>query len=86
MFGGSKTRHEGDVIIESEPFATRIALGPDHLTEITASTVPSLGPSASAKYAGATIANITDGFAGAAPDMGAIVEGRPVPKWGAVRP
>ena len=35
---------------------------------------------------GIEMPNVTDGYAGAAPDMGAIIEGRPPVRWGAVRP
>jgi hypothetical protein len=86
LFGTSTSRHEGDVITVSDPFTSPITLGPDHLTEVGATAPPALSPGVSAKNAGAEIPNITDGHAGAAPDMGAIIEGRPVPRWGATRP
>jgi hypothetical protein len=86
LFGTSTSRHQGDVITVSDPFAAPITLGADHLTEVMATAPPALSPGQSPKNAGAKIPNINDGHAGAAPDMGAIIEGRPVPRWGAIRP
>jgi len=83
LFGSSATRHEGDVITASDPFMPGVVLGSDHLTEIADSPVPTPAAGANVKNAGVEIPNITDGHAGAAPDMGAIIEGRPVPPWGA---
>jgi hypothetical protein len=86
LFGTSTSRHEGDVITVSDPFAAPITLGADHLTEVMTTAVPALTPGASPKNAGVEIPNINDSHAGAAPDMGAIIEGRPAVRWGAVRP
>lgn len=69
----------------SDPFVASITLGADHLAEFTTAAMPALQASASAKNAGVPIANVTDGYTGAAPDMGALIEGRPVPRWGAAR-
>jgi hypothetical protein len=85
LFGTSTSRHEADVITVSDPFGSPITLGPDHLTEVMTSDTPSLAAGSSAKNAGTEIPNITDGYAGAAPDMGAVIDGRPAPKWGATR-
>jgi len=85
LFGTATSRHEGDVTLASEPFATAITLGPDHLTEVSTADVPSLAADTGAKNAGTEVPNVTDGYAGAAPDMGAIIEGRPVPAYGAAR-
>lgn len=71
--------------LAEEPFAAAIALGSDHLTEVTTVDTPALAADAAAKNAGTEVPNVTDGFAGAAPDMGAIIEGRPVPAYGAAR-
>lgn len=86
LFGTSAARHESDVLTESNPFVSMIPLGPDHLTEIATDTSPALHSDASPKNAGVAIPNITDGYSGAAPDMGAIIDGRPPPRWGATRP
>jgi hypothetical protein len=85
LFGTATSRHEGDVTLASEPFASAIMLGPDHLTEVGAADVPSLAADTNAKNAGTEVPNVTDGYSGAAPDMGAIIEGRPVPAFGAAR-
>lgn len=85
LFGTSTSRHEHDILSEENPFVSAIVLGADHLTEYTGNTVPVLSTSAHAKNAGVEIPNITDGHSGSAPDMGAIIEGRVVPRWGAVR-
>lgn len=83
LFGESSARHEADVVIGSDPFDEPVVLGSDHLDDVITDVVPSLAPRARAKGAGIEIPNVTDGFAGAAPDMGAIIEGRPLPTWGA---
>jgi hypothetical protein len=86
LFGTSSSRHEHDLISEANPFVSPITLGADHLTEIMSEAVPTLSSTANAKNSGVEIPNITDGYSGSAPDMGAIIEGRSVPRWGAVRP
>jgi len=86
VFGASTHRHEHDIALASEPFATPIVLGSDHLTEVTATTVPALRPDSPAHQAGTPLPNITDGYSGTAPDMGAIIAGRSIPNWGAKRP
>ncbi len=84
VFGDSTRRHEHDVVTTSDPFIVPVPLGPDHLTLISEeTTAPALAPGGSAKHAGVEIPNVTDGHAGAAPDIGAIIEGRPTPQWGA---
>jgi hypothetical protein len=76
-------RHEHDFITERDPFATDVDLVPDHLTEITTAYTPTLDASSNTKYAGIEIPGITNGYAGSAPDVGALIEGRPIPSWGA---
>lgn len=82
LFGSDSVRHKHDVITVNNPFVPTITLGSDHLTEFTSTPVPSLLPGSSPKNAGFIIPNITDQFNGLAPDMGAIMEGRTLPKWG----
>jgi len=55
-------------------FVARVTLGADHLTE--AQDVAPVGPRAgtSPKNGGVAIPNVTDGFTGAAPDIGAVIE------------
>jgi hypothetical protein len=86
LFGGARRRHEHDVITVSNPFTTNVTLGADHLTEVATATAPALAPGSSPKNAGVAIPNITDGFTGSAPDMGAVIEGRTEPIRGAQRP
>jgi hypothetical protein len=86
LFGASRKRHDGDVITVSDPFTAAVTLGADHLTEITTATAPALAPGSSPKNSGVSIPNVTDGFSGNAPDMGAVIEGRAAPNRGAPRP
>lgn len=83
LFGVSTQRHEHDLIVQPEPFETELPLGADHLTEVTSLFVPTLKAESKPRHAGTAIPNITDGFSGVAPDMGALVEGRAIPAWGA---
>jgi hypothetical protein len=85
VFGTSRHRHDGDVVIGRDPFTSPIPLGADHLVEVTSHFVPVLGAASAARNAGVAIPNVTDGYSGAAPDMGATIGGRPNPAWG-VRP
>jgi hypothetical protein len=86
LFGSSSARHTGDVITVRDPFQSPITLGANHLTEFTAETTAALRSDANVRGAGVALPNITDGFAGSAPDIGAVISGRPVPRWGAMRP
>lgn len=86
LFSASTKRHENDVIAEQDPFVTAVTLGADYLTEFTADPVLTLRAGTAAKGTGVELPNITNGHAGAAPDMGAVIEGRPQPRWGALRP
>jgi len=83
VYGTSRHRHEGDVVIAAEPFTSLVPLGANHLVEVTTQYVPILDAASAARGAGTPIPNITDGYSGAAPDMGAIISGRPTPDWGA---
>jgi hypothetical protein len=85
VFGDSTLRHEHDVVSEENPFASPVTLGADHLTLVTTNEPPALADGVAASGAGVAIPNVTDGFAGAAPDIGAIIEGRPPPQYGAQR-
>ncbi|HEX5136028.1 MAG TPA: hypothetical protein VFY93_03585 [Planctomycetota bacterium] len=83
VFGTSRHRHDGDVVIVAEPFTSPVPLGTDHLVEVTTHYVPILAATSAARNAGIEIPNITDGYSGAAPDAGAMISGRPTPDWGA---
>ena len=82
LFGTSTHRHENDRIVESNPFVENIALGSSYLTQITTFYTPALAPGTAPRGGGVAIPGITDGFSGAAPDMGAIITGRGAPVWG----
>lgn len=83
LFGKSTKRHTKDLIIEANPFAEKVEL-PDLYIEkqVTKPIVPKLADGAKPREAGVAIPGITDGFKGKAPDMGAIITGRPLPVWG----
>lgn len=83
LFGTSTQRHEHDRIVEGEPFEDSVPLGADHSTEVSSLYVPALDASSVARNAGTEIPNITDDYSGSAPDMGAVISGRPTPSWGA---
>jgi hypothetical protein len=78
---GTSQRFVGDVITASNPFANAITLGADCMTEYTSTpdaTLSASGP----KNLGVDIPGITNGFSGAAPDMGAVISGRAVVTYG----
>ncbi len=82
IFGTSTRRHQFDVLTTSDPFTPAVTMGATHLTEVTSLQLPAIATGASPKNAGVAIPNITDGFTGAAPDMGALIAGRAVPNYG----
>jgi hypothetical protein len=83
VFSGSTKRHDHDNISESDPWVTPVIFpGADYHGEVTVSYTPILRPGTAPKNSGVVIPNITDGFAGGAPDRGAIIEGRPIPQYG----
>lgn len=83
VFGTSARRHQSDVVTTADPFTPSVMLGINHLTEITTTQVPTLAGGSTPKNAGTAIPNITDGYSGAAPDMGAVITGRALPAFGA---
>lgn len=82
LFSDSTQRHDNDLLVEANPFENAIPLGGDHLVEVTEIYVPTLASGSSANGAGVAIPGITDGYTGAAPDIGAIIAGRPPTAWG----
>jgi hypothetical protein len=82
VFSASTRRHEGYVLAEPNPFVEEIELGEDYLTQLTRTYVPRLAEGSAPRAHGVAIPGITDGFTGAAPDMGALLTGLPVPVWG----
>ncbi|UXI70561.1 chondroitinase-B domain-containing protein [Tahibacter amnicola] len=83
VFGTSTRRHQFDVVTTTNPFSTAVTVGANHLVEVTTLHVPALAAGSSPKNAGIAIPNITDGYSGAAPDMGAVIAGRALPGYGA---
>lgn len=65
-----------DVIVASEPFVSPVTLGTNYTTEYTGQPRPVLAAGSAAKNAGALLPGVTDGFNGAAPDIGAVVAGQ----------
>lgn len=82
LFGTSTRRHEHDKVTTTNPFVQTITLGSNHLTEYTADPDLTLAGGSAPKNAGIAIPGITDGFSGAAPDMGAIIAGRAAVTYG----
>ncbi len=83
VFGTVTRRNQFDVLTAADPFATPVTLGATHLGEVLTQFTPALAAGSTPKNTGTPIANITDGFSGAAPDMGAVIAGRVVPQFGA---
>jgi hypothetical protein len=81
IFSGSSRRMQNDNIVTSNPWTTAVTLGATSATEVTATYTPVLG-AGNAKNTGVVIPNITDGYSGTAPDRGALIEGRPIPRYG----
>jgi hypothetical protein len=82
VFSTFTKRHQNDNICELDPFATDIVLGTDYRTQVTTIYTPILSPGSAPANNGTVIPNVTDGFSGAAPDRGAIITGRALPRWG----
>lgn len=83
LYGTSTKRHDKDLIIESNPFVTDIIFpGADYRTLVPVTYTPILKTNSVAKGKGRAIPGITDGFSGNAPDIGALIEGRPIPVYG----
>jgi hypothetical protein len=71
VFGTSTQRHNADQFTVSNPFTATITLGADHTTQFVGTPSVALAVGSSLKNAGVAIPGITDGFTGAAPDIGA---------------
>lgn len=79
VFGDSRRRHDGDVIAEANPFETAIRFPPSYDDPVLPLYEPRLAPESRLRGAGTVIPGVTDGFSGSAPDIGAVITGRPVP-------
>jgi len=75
--------HQLDQVSESNPWTNTLTLGARADTEITGKTTLRIASGSALKNAGVAIPGITDGYSGAAPDMGAVIAGRALPAWGA---
>ncbi len=82
VFGTSHKRHEHDVILEQNPFTAEIWFNASYDIPVVPLYEPTLSEGSVARNAGVAIPGITDGFSGRAPDMGAVIEGRPSPRVG----
>ncbi len=82
LFGTSTKRHDFDLIIEADPFESEIALGGNYRTLVTTRYIPKLKQTSTARGQGIAIPGITDGHSGSAPDIGAVISGRPSPFYG----
>jgi hypothetical protein len=82
IFSGFTKRLQHDNITVSNPFTEDIVLGESYRDEVTQTYLPILLPGSSPKGSGVVIPNITDGFIGAAPDRGAVIDGRALVQYG----
>ncbi len=71
-----------DHLSESNPWAATITLGADSNTEVTGQASLALDAASALKNEGVAIPGITDGFSGAAPDMGPVIAGRAAVTYG----
>jgi hypothetical protein len=67
----------GDVALSSSnPFANAVTLAATYATQYTGQVNVALAAGSNARSAGTVIPNVTDGFTGAAPDIGAFISGQ----------
>jgi len=86
VFGTSVRRHTGDVAAVTDPFATDIAISSNYQTAFVGTPSVALSTGTTVSNAGAVIPGITDGFSGAAPDIGAAISGRAAITYGVSSP
>lgn len=84
VFTNATKRFTNDTTLNScQPFAeTSVALGANYLTYQGTKFDLSVDVGETAKNSGTVIANITDGYSGAAPDRGAVIAGRAAVTYG----
>jgi len=82
VFSGETARMTGDNNTVTNPWTTTVTLGANSLTEVTSSYTPWLTSGTTPKNSGVVIPGITDGYSGALPDRGALIEGITEPAWG----
>jgi len=76
QFGQYGAFQAHDVVTAANPFGTAITLGADYQTRYVGHLDVTLASGSNARNAGIAWPGITDGFTGAAPDMGAIISGQ----------
>jgi hypothetical protein len=76
VFSGTNRRMLNDNITVNNPWVETVTLGADYHTKVTTQYALTLSLGDVTKNSGVVIPNITDGFSGAAPDRGAVIEGR----------
>ena len=76
VFSGAMQRHKDDNITVAQPFTEDIKLNSYYADKVSGIYTPTLRAGTAPKNSGVVIPNITDGYAGAAPDRGAIIDGR----------
>ncbi len=79
---GNPARFANDVILGAQPFAVPIALGATCVTEYTGAATGQLASGNAARNAGTPVAGVTDGYTGAAPDIGCVIAGQAAPVYG----
>lgn len=79
---GNPARFASDVVLPAQPFATPITLGATYATEYTGTPAAALAVGSPARNAGRVIPGITDGYTGAAPDIGAVISGQAAVAYG----
>ena len=82
VFSTSTHRHQNDRVSQQQPFLVPVTFGANYLTQITTSHTPTPAAGTALKGGGVAIPGITDGYSGSAPDIGAVIAGRPVPVYG----
>lgn len=82
VFGTCTKRHENDVICKPNPFECEVKLDEGLFKEIKTPCVPMLAKTSQLRGKGVAVPGVTDGFAGDAPDLGAVITGRSLPAWG----
>lgn len=78
---GAGQRFSGDVPVESNPWQGTVTVGSftTRCTHTPSDTNLALAAGCAARNAGVVVPNITDGYTGVAPDIGARIAGRPQP-------
>lgn len=82
VFSGQTEFMFQETICSANPWQTAVTLPATSATEVTATYLPTPASGSALKNTGVAIANITSGATGAAPDRGAVMEGRAVVAYG----